>query len=66
MKSLTRTRTVGGSLMVTIPIEIVRTQGISEGEEIEIEVRKKKKDFFGALKGISAFTREDRMKDREL
>lgn len=66
MGALTRTRAVGGSLMVTIPVEIVKTEGITEGEFVEIEVKKKKRDFFGALKGIGSFTKEDRMKDREL
>lgn len=62
MKSLTRTRAVGGSLMVTLPKEIVKEKSIKEGELIEIEVEKIKKDFFGCLKGIGKFTKEDKIK----
>ncbi len=51
---------------MTIPKEIVREKCLNEGETIELEVEKPKKNFFGALKGIGSFTREDRMKDRDL
>ena len=64
MKTLTRTRAIGGSLVVTIPKEIVREEFLKEGELVEIEVKKTKKDFFGALKGIGEFKRKDRMEDR--
>ena len=64
MKSLTRTRSVGGSLIVTIPREIVKEEMLEEDELIEIEVKKHKKDFFGVLKGIGKFTEKDRMRDR--
>ena len=50
--------------MVTIPKEIVREKSLQEGELIEIEVEKLKKDFFGILKGIGSFTEKDRMEDR--
>jgi len=62
MKSLTRTRAVGGSLIVTIPREIIKEQSIQEGELVEIEIEKVKKDFFGAFKGIGPFTEKDRLK----
>ena len=61
----TRIRALGGSLAVTIPIEIVREENLREDEVVEITIKKQKKDYFGALKGIGKFTREDRMKDRE-
>jgi hypothetical protein len=61
MKSLTKTRAVGGSLIITIPAEIVKSEMIRENELVEVEVRKPKKDFFGALRGIS-FTKEDELK----
>jgi len=61
MKTLTRTRAIGGSLVVTIPKEIVREEFLKEGELVEIEVKKTKKDFFGALKGIGSFTKEDEL-----
>ena len=66
MTSLTKTRVLGGSLAVTIPIELVRKEGLKEDELVEIEIKKVKKDYFGALKGIGSYRREeDRMKDRE-
>jgi len=62
---LAKTRKIGGSLAVTIPIEIVKTEQIQENEWLEIEVKKTKKNYFGALKGIGRFEKEDRMEDRE-
>ena len=64
MSVLTRTRCVGGSLMITIPKEIVKEKSLKEGELIEIEVEKAKIDGFGALKGIGKFTHKDRIEDR--
>ncbi|MAH45723.1 hypothetical protein CMI37_07825 [Candidatus Pacearchaeota archaeon] len=62
MKSLARTRTIGGSLVVTIPKEVVRGESLTENQLVEIEVGKIKKDFFGALKGVGPFTEQDRLK----
>jgi len=62
MKSLSRTRVIGGSLVVTIPKEIVREKSLQEGELVEIDVSKVKRDFFGALKGIGPFTKEDKIR----
>ena len=61
MKTIAKTRTVGGSLVVTIPVEIVKSEMLKENEFVEIEVRKPKRDFFGALRGIGSFTQEDEM-----
>lgn len=62
MKALTKTRSVGGSLMVTIPKEIVKEESLKEGELVELEIEKVKKDFFGALRGIGSFTKDDELK----
>lgn len=62
MKALTRTRAIGGSLVVTIPKEIAKEESIQEGELIEIEVEKVKKSGFGLLKGMRPFTEEDELK----
>jgi len=62
MKGLTKTRVVGGSLIVTIPSDIVKTEKIRENEFVEVEVKKIKKNFFGALKGIGKFKEEDELK----
>lgn len=64
MKTISKTRAVGGSLVVTIPMEIVKSEMLRENEVVEIEVSKSKKDFFGALKGVGKFSRKDRIKDR--
>lgn len=64
--ALARTRRIGGSLIVTIPAEIVRTQQLNENQLVEIKVKKRQIDGFGALKGIGSYNRkEDRMEDRE-
>jgi len=62
MKSLAKTRAVGGSLIITIPSEIVKSEMLRENELIEVEVKKTKKDFFGSLKGVGSFTKEDKLK----
>ncbi|MBS3149619.1 AbrB/MazE/SpoVT family DNA-binding domain-containing protein [Candidatus Woesearchaeota archaeon] len=62
MKSVTRTRKIGGSIVVTVPKEIVKEEGIIEGELIEFEARKLKKSGFGLLKGMRPFTKEDKFK----
>lgn len=59
METITRTRKVGGSLVVTLPKEIVKEEGLREGEAVKIQVEKVKKDYFGALKGMRSFTKED-------
>ncbi len=65
MKSLTRTRAIGGSLMVTIPKEIVREENIRAGELVEIEVNKPRKSFFGIAKGVGPFTKGDEMESHD-
>jgi hypothetical protein len=62
LKSLSRARRIGGSLVVTIPKEIVKEEQIEENELVEISIKKTRKDYFGALKGIGSFKKEDRAK----
>ncbi len=62
MPELTKTREVGGSLVVTIPAKIVKGEKLKKNELVEIEIKRHKKDFFGALKGIGSFTKEDELK----
>jgi len=62
MEALTQTKKIGGSIMVTIPKEIIREESIQEGEMVVIEIKKPKKSFFGSLKGIGPFTKEDEFK----
>ncbi len=60
-KAIVRSRKVGGSIVVRIPKEVAEQEGIREGELVEVEVRKARKDFYGALKGIGRFSREDEL-----
>lgn len=59
--SLAKTRKIGGSIVVTLPKELVESKKIKEGEIIEITVKKVKKDGFGILKGLTPFTAEDEL-----
>ena len=59
MEVTVRTKKIGGSIAVILPKEIVREGNIKENELVSIKVEKKKKSYFGALKGIGPFTRED-------
>ena len=60
-KALVKSRKVGGSIVVSIPKEVAEQEGIREGELIEIDVRKAKKDWYGSLKGVGNFSKEDEM-----
>ena len=60
MESLTTTRKIGGSLVVTLPKRIVESQSIREGELIKITIEKMKKSAFGVLKGMRPFSKEDK------
>ena len=62
---LAKTRKVGGSLVVTLPKELVETQKIRENEYVEITVKKCKIDGFGILKDIGPFTVEDELTAHE-
>ncbi len=62
---MTKTRKVGGSIVVTLPKELVETQKIRENEYVEVTVKKCRKDGFGILKGMKPFTAEDELKTIE-
>ena len=64
-RCLAKTRKVGGSIVVTLPRELVETQKIRENEYVEISVKKCRKDCFGILKGMAPFTVEDELKGLE-
>jgi len=66
LKAVSRVRSIGGSLVVTIPKEIVKEKSLSEGLLVEIEINTPSQNFFGALKGIGSFTIKDRIEDRKL
>jgi len=59
--SISKTRKVGGSLVITIPKKLVETKKLKEGELVEITIKKVKIDGFGAFKGMKPFTTEDEL-----
>ena len=63
--ALAKVRKVGGSLVVTIPKEVVEEEGVRPGELVNLEIRKAKKSFFGAAKGIGPFTSKDEMRTHD-
>jgi len=63
--ALAKVRKVGGSLVVTIPRRVADEEGIKPGETVNVEVRKIKKSYFGAARGIGPFTAEDEMQGHD-
>lgn len=61
VKVRVKMRRVGGSIVVSIPKDAVEQEGIREGEFVELEVRKARKSWFGATKGVGPFTKEDEL-----
>ena len=64
LKSIARTRKIGGSLVVTIPKEIVKEEQLEENQIIEISIKKPRRNYFGIFKEKISFTDKDRMEDR--
>ena len=65
MLVFSKTRKVGGSIVTTIPKEVVKDLGLKENETVELEIRKPEKSFFGAFKKLSKYSRKDRVDARE-
>ena len=65
MKTITRTRMIGGSIVVTIPKELVKEEQLKPGQLVEIDIKRPKKSFFGIAKGIGSFTKEDELVSHE-
>ena len=59
-----RATRVGGSIMIRIPKEIADIEHITEGTYVHIDVKKARRDFFGSMKGVKPFTKEDRMRSK--
>jgi antitoxin component of MazEF toxin-antitoxin module len=59
--SVTKTRKVGGSLVVTIPKKLIESKKIREGELVEISVKKVKIDGFGTFRTLKSFTAQDEL-----
>jgi antitoxin component of MazEF toxin-antitoxin module len=63
-ETIVRARKLGGSLVVTIPKEIAMQEGIVEGEAVKLRIKKVRKDWFGAFKGLGPFTKEDELDEQ--
>ncbi len=63
MDFVSKTVSVGGSLMVTIPKQIVDLLNLHANEPLELEVKKLRNSGFGMFKGtkLTRFTKEDEM-----
>ena len=62
METITKTRKVGGSLVVTIPRRVVEEECLSENQTVKLEVKKFKKSGFGLSRGLASFSKEDKFK----
>ena len=60
-KALAKSRKVRGSIFLSIPKEVTEQERIREGELVEIDVRKARKDWFGSLKGVGKVSKEDEL-----
>ena len=60
-KALVKTRKIGGSIVARIPKELVEQEGIREGELVELEVRKARRDWFGAFPKLRHFSKEEEL-----
>ena len=64
METIVKMRKLGGSLIVRIPKELVEEEGLHEGESVRLKVKKVRKSWFGALKGIGPMTKEDELDEQ--
>ena len=60
-ETLSMVRKVGGSLMLRIPKDLVKLESLQDGQLVKVKIKKVKKSFFGTLKGIGKFTKEDEL-----
>ena len=56
-----RAKKVGGSLMIRIPKDLAEIEQIKPGEAVQLEVHKLRRDWFGALKGLSSMKKEEKL-----
>ena len=50
--------------MARIPSEAVKELSLKEDDEVQIELSKKRKSYFGVFKGVGEFTEDDRLESR--
>ena len=60
METVTKPKKWGNSIGVIIPFEVLKEQGLSKGDRINIDiVAKKRMDGFGVCRGAESFTEEE-------
>lgn len=59
-----KARKLGGSLVVRIPKEIADEEGIIAGSAVKLSIKKVKKSWYGALRGVGSMTRGDEFDER--
>ncbi len=62
METITKTRRIGGSLVVTIPRNVVEEEGLIENQTVKIEIGKIRKSGFGLHKELTPFSKEGKFK----
>jgi hypothetical protein len=62
MQSISKTRKIGGSLVVTIPHVLVDELSLHPNQAVKINIQKVKKSGFGMFEGIGSFCKEDKFK----
>ena len=60
-----KTRRVGGSLVVTVPREVVEMLGVREKEVLRLTIERPRRSYFGAFRGVGPFTHRDRADHRD-
>lgn len=58
VETVSKTKKIGGSLMVRIPKEVVDMMSLRSDELVTIKVTKTKKSGFGIAKGIGPYKKE--------
>ena len=57
-ETIQRTKKIGGSLMVRIPKDIVELESIHEGEAVQLQIKKIRKDWFGSVPDFTPWNKE--------
>ncbi len=62
MEILTKTRKIGGSLVITLPKTVVEAEELTIGQMVVVDVKKIKKSGFGLCRGLGPFVKESKFK----
>ena len=60
MEAITKTRKLGGSLVVTVPRIVVEHENLMEDQTVTIDIKKLRRSGFGISKGKTSFSKEDK------